>query len=130
MAKRAGGDDQIDRGHSDTSYPGTAGQIVCCLPYNFIDRELWERPCKLSQDLSFLMPASAVPKFELHRRAQTGLPRRQRDLDTSTNSWIATWAKHVYPRRCIDEDQGINPSGERLEVPVAKSGRDRYRNTV
>lgn len=126
---RTGGDDQIDRGDCDAARPGPAGQVITCLPHNLINRQLWNRPCKLPQDGPFRTPASAVPEFKLHRRAPPCLPGDQRSLYTGTNGWIAARAKHVNPGRCVDEDHGVNPSGESLEVLVARSGWHRCLNT-
>lgn len=53
VAERTGSNDHIDRGHGDTSLPGTASQSVRSLPYTIIYRKFRERPCEFSQDPSF-----------------------------------------------------------------------------
>ncbi len=99
----------MNRWKGDASDSRSPGQVVRRLPDILVDRKFSERAGEISQNLLFLLSAGTVPKLELHWRTPTGLPGRQRCYDAGTDGRIAGRSEHVYPGRCIDENQPINP---------------------
>ena len=122
VTKRAGGDDQIDRGDCGVARRGPTGQVITWLPRNLINRQLWNRPCKLSLDRPFCTPASAVPEFELHRRAPACLPGGQRSRHASCNRLIRhrdCRTSSVSIRNCTFATAGIQSSRGEVDTSGA-----------
>ena len=126
---RTGDNGHVIRWNGHPLGSGPSGKFERHAPHICIDRKGGERSGEFSQNLLFLVPASAVPEFQLDQLTPAGLPARQRCLDTGVDSPIASWAKHVNPGRGIDENHRLNPASARREALGAKSGLRRCQHT-
>lgn len=89
VAPCAGGDDDIDCRHSDTTTSRSTSQIMCRSPDLVVNRKFWKNAREFPQDRPFVVPASTVPEFELDRWTPAGLPCRQSRRHTGTDRWVA-----------------------------------------